>query len=433
MSLQILIGGVDYTTYADFKTVKIDNNISVTSDTATFNVQIQNQAIQRPRGGNELIILNGSSREFAGVLMNPIEDEMASGVMVYQCKSRDYGFWADRRLIVNDFIPDNAGNMIKTAVATFCAGFTVNNVQTGPLAPYQKIDYMAPTKFIKKLADLFSYGWYIDYYKDVHFFSFETFLSPLPSNQLNVDDQSSANFYGTMQISEDVSQVRNRVYMKGWKAGAIYSITDSFVGDGQINSFPLKYEPIHDLTKMTITVGGTSFTRKKDIVDGLPTASTQDGVGYINFDSPQARFNVAPASGVVVNVTYHPRIRTVLSVSDLQAQQIMKKRDLQDGIYEHAIDDHGLSWDDPSIAQARGQLEINKYGKPHYSGTFNSFLQGWRAGQFFYFYSTKRMDGDLNGYKMFVTKVSKILVNHPLNGVPTFQYTVSFADSPYVF
>lgn len=432
MSIQITIGGVDYTSYVDFSSLKVDNNISVTSDVATFNVKVNSQEVARPKGGSELIISNGSNREFGGVLMNPVEDELAAGVMLYQCNSRDYGYWADRRLIVNDFTPDTAGNMIKYAVNNWSSGFTTNNVQQGPQAPYQKIDYVPLTKFIKKLADLFSYGWYIDYYKDVHFFEFETFLSPLPNNQLNTDDGSCAQYYGKLQLSEDVSQVRNRVYLKGWKAGAQYTVTDTFVANGQNTSFPLKYEPIHDLSKMTITVNGTNYPAKKDIVDGLPTANTQDGIGYINFDSPQVRFNVAPTTGTI-SVTYHPRIRTVLSVSDLAAQTIMKKRDLQDGIYEHAIDDHGLSWDDPTIAQARGQLEVNKYGKPHYSGTFTSFLQGWRAGQFFYFYSQKRMGGDLNGTKMFVTKVSKTLVNHPINGTPTFQYAVSFADTPYVY
>lgn len=434
MSLQILIGGVDYTSYVDFNSVKIDNNIAVTSDTAQFNIKITNKEMPRPKGGSELIVLNGTNREFGGVHISPEEDEIAAGVMLYQCKSRDYGYWADRRLIVEDIMPDYAGNMIKSVVSSFSSGFTTNNVQTGPLAPYQKVDYVPLTKFVKKLADLFSFGWYIDYYKDFHFFAYETFVSPLPNNLLNIDDPTNALYFGNLTLTEDVSQVRTRVYLKGHKVGARYTVTDTFVADGQQTSFPLRYEPIHDLGKgMVITVAGTNYPAKRDIVDGLPNATASDGNAYVNFDTPQARFNVAPASGSVVSVTYYPRLPEALAVSDVQSQKIMAARDQQDGIYEFAINDPGLSWDDASIAQARGQLEINKYGRPHYSGQFTSFLQGWRAGQFFYFYSKRRMDGDLNGFKMFVTKVSKTLVNHPKNGTPTFQYTVSIADTPYVY
>jgi hypothetical protein len=112
---------------------------------------------------------------------------------------------------------------------------------------------------------------------------------------------------------------------------------------------------------------------------------------------------------------------------------IMAQRDGQDGVYEHRVRDKQLSSIDSTLVNTRAQFDLSKYAYPHYTGSFTSFLQGWKPGQYFYLTSDKRMDGQFQKELFFVTKVEKDVVCHPLNGTPTFRYKVSISDTPYVY
>src|SRR5581483_11596298 len=100
-----------------------------------------------------------------------------------------------------------------------------------------------------------AFGFYVDYFRDCHFFDVESYVSPLPSNTLDVDAATTIpdptygqlGVYGDLQITEDISQLRNRVFLRGHKVTANYFYTQKFTGDGQTLSFGLTYEPSHTL------------------------------------------------------------------------------------------------------------------------------------------------------------------------------------------
>lgn len=433
MAIKILIGGNDYTAYVDQPTVNIASNIAVTSDTASLDVVIPNQIVGRPKGGQEIKIMNGSSVEFGGVVLTPEEEALATDVMVYHVKCRDYTFYFDKYVVTDTYKNMSTGDIVKSMVQNYTKGFTTNNVQgtSGSFVITQiKFDHKSPSSCVKKLADDTAFQWWIDYEKDVHFGPTTTVPSPLPNNTLDVDNDTST--YSNLQISEDVSQLRNQIYLEGYKLPASYSIKQDFALDGQSNSIKLNYEPKHDLDTVTITVNGVAFTSRLDIVDGLPNAIAQDNSGYVNYSQGTIRFNNPPASGTA-SVTYTPMFNMVKMYNDPNAMSEMKQRDLIDGVYEFGIRDQQLTSVDSALADTRGQLELYKFAYPHFSGQFDSFLQGWQAGQYFTLKSSKRMDGELSkGQTFYVVKVTKQIVSHPLNGAPTFKYTVSFSDTPYV-
>lgn len=61
---------------------------------------------------------------------------------------------------------------------------------------------------MEELAKLQNYYWYIDYEKDVHFFDQETNVCPM-----EVTDTSEV--YGDLQITADISQLKNRQVVRG--------------------------------------------------------------------------------------------------------------------------------------------------------------------------------------------------------------------------
>lgn len=432
--VKITIGGQDYTQYVDLKTVKIDSNISVNSDTAEFNVIIPQKALPRPKGGQEVIIWNGSNKEFAGVVLLPHEEALAPDRMLYDVKCRDYVYWLDKRVVVNSYANMSAGNILLDIVNNFTQGFTTNHVlgtDSSFNVPFIKFDHTSVSAAFQKLADAVGYNWWIDYNKDIHFSPINTTTSPLPANQLLAD--TDTHNYSDLYIEEDVSQVRNQIYFVGHKVAAQYQITEKFVADGQETQFKLNYEPSHKLTQTIVKQGATVYTSKNDLTDGTATKTTNDGCAYIHFVNQTVRFNVAPANGTVISVTYQPRYEYVNMYNDPNAMQVMKQRDLMDGVYEYMVRDQQLSGDDTSLVDTRGKIELNKYAYPHISGEFYSYLQGWATGQYFKFSSNNRMDGELQNVLFYVTKLEKTIVNHPKNGTPTFYYKIDFSDSPYVF
>ncbi|GAH50461.1 unnamed protein product, partial [marine sediment metagenome] len=85
--------------------------------------------------------------------------------------------------------------------------FTTNNVEDGPIIPDISFDNVQVSEAITKIAEICGYEWYIDYDKDVHFFDKNTYPAPF---QLD-DDQE---YYKDLIINTDISQLRNRVYVK---------------------------------------------------------------------------------------------------------------------------------------------------------------------------------------------------------------------------
>ena len=114
MSLSILIGGQDYTAYTDISTLKVSSNIAVSSDTATLDIIIPQRVIARPKGGQEIKIINGANIEFGGVIINPQEFALATDQMKNTLNCKNYQFWFDKRLVTFNY--SGNGQEIRTEI-----------------------------------------------------------------------------------------------------------------------------------------------------------------------------------------------------------------------------------------------------------------------------------------------------------------------------
>jgi hypothetical protein len=445
---QITVGAVDYTSYVDVASIQIESNLAIMLDKCDFIVAIPNQAIYRPKAGQEVIVTSLLGREFGGIIVTPEEDQTGSPRQLdYKVTTRDYSFLLDRHVAFKEYAADtfDYDDIVKDLVTTYGQqdGFTVNNVQKSFQAPFTRFDYQPVAQSINLMAQQIAWGFYVDYNRDVHFFEKESFASPLPNNTLHADTDTvvadgtygQLGVYGDLVITEDISQIRDRVFLRGHKVTATYNRTETFTGDGSTTSFGLTYEPSHNLKQnASLTVGGSNYNVAADLRDGTPASTAQDHTGYVNFTGQTLRFNVPPVNGAAISFTYKPMLPLVVMVEDPAKQKTLAARigNGNDGVFEYAISDPTLSADDSQPAVARGQEQIVKYGSPHISGTFTSYLHGWKAGQSFLFRSTRRMNGELDGTTFFVTKVAKRVVTHPANKQPLFLSTISFSDSVYV-
>jgi hypothetical protein len=166
------------------------------------------------------------------------------------------------------------------------------------------------------------------------------------------------------------------------------------------------------------------------------------GTVYVYYSNSSFRFASPPADGVLITITYFPMLPALNMFNDPSAVSVMKKRDLLDGVYEYAINDPKMSSTDAALVTMAGMFQLQKYGYPHVTGTFNSFIQGWSIGQCFYLTSNFRMGGRFQNQLFYVVKVTKTLIHSDLAGdnpivingtvvENAMQYIITFSDIPF--
>lgn len=448
MAIQIFIEGVDYTDDVDFASVSIPSNITANNDTAQFDVNIFRPSgipvKARPKGLQEVQIQNGTDDEgnplyeFGGVIAGVTENVPESAdTMSYTVTAKDYSLWFSKHLVTETYpnvrVPNSTIENIATDIVTHFvnisgADFDTSGIQATGITLSKKFDHQDPYGAMQDLANYVGWWFYIDYYKVVHLEPILTNVSPLPNNQLLVDTDTQS--YSDLEFEEDVTQLRNQVYLYGFSIPLDDPYTDHFTGDGTATSFTTTFELIHALGNIAIYVNGAKATNTLDMGQTL-TGSSYDGNVYINYKQKTLRFNVALSAGDTVSCTYQPMIGTSRMYNNPLSITEIKLRDGLDGVYEFAENNVNLSSADASLANLEGRRQLLQYNNPHYIGSMNSFLQGWRPGQYFSLTSNYRMDGEFQNMEFYVLKVTKSIVTHPHNGSPVFFHKISIADSPY--
>lgn len=429
----VTIDGIDYSAYCSAPDIDVTDSVVLDQGTATFYIEL-NGELPAPSVSQELIWEIDGQREFAGPIQQILEVDLGTALQ-YQITATTYEPWLNRHLVVNYYQEMTADTMVKDIIGQFTHGFTTNNVQPSYLIAPLYCNYTTVTDTIKNIANQIQWGWYVDYYKDIHFFPIEQFVCPLPNNTLYADGKTDTKNWSKLQITEDASQLKTRIYLMGFKARVSTPVTLTFTGDGNTTQWDLGYKPSYEKGDVSVTVGGTSLTVKRDLVDGSPGQNTTDtSSAYVNYSTHMIRLNYAPASGVKIVVTMYYQQDTILMREDPQAVAIAAQRDGDgsDGRYEFAQNDSTLTSSTIDAANAKGDQLLYQYAYPQLKIEFSSFTRGWRAGQYFYFNSNRHMGGRYNGQQMFIQQVEKKLVQATPGGPTVIQYDITAASTPYL-
>ena len=99
MAITVTLMGVDITNKVNFRTLAITDTQEVTGDTLSIVMYGFDQDLY-PRVGNEIIVQDGSTKEFAGILTD-VERQIGEGnrLVIYECTAIDYTYMLDRRYI----------------------------------------------------------------------------------------------------------------------------------------------------------------------------------------------------------------------------------------------------------------------------------------------------------------------------------------------
>ncbi|MBA7579213.1 hypothetical protein ES708_21082 [subsurface metagenome] len=230
---------------------------------------------------------------------------------------------------------------------------------------------------ITKIAETCGYQWYVDYDKDIYFFLKTDYPAPF---QLD-DDQEH---YRDLTINYDVSQLRNRIYVKSSKYETL-DFTELFVGDGSTVTWTCKYQA-SPLPHPSVKLNGVSKGIGWDGVDNpanyhfMLNATTK----ILSLGGLQG----TPADGDEIVITYGADIPIIIRWDDQDSIDAVKAIEGGDGIFEHCITDNNIDTKEWAIDAAKADLLQN--ANPVIQGSFITNRSDIKSGQIITVNSTKR-------------------------------------------
>ncbi len=258
MGISIKIAGIDRTEFIDAKSLSITDELTSWASTASF-LFICNDIAIAPIAGEEVLIEENAIRLFSGRILTKVEDFLPPNLLKYNVSCVDHTRDLDKKLVIESYLDTLAGNIIKDIINKYTTtGFTTVHVSDGPAITKISFDHMQVSAAITKIAETCGYQWYIDYNKDLYFFLKTDYPAPF---QLD-DDQEH---YRDLTINYDVSQLRNRIYVKSSKYETL-DFTELFVGDGSTVTWTCKYQA-SPLPHPSVKLNGVSKSVGWDGVD----------------------------------------------------------------------------------------------------------------------------------------------------------------------
>jgi len=360
MAYSITINGIDRTSDVQANTLVTTDNLNDQQDTCTFNLVNRSGNGFPDRESEVIITLADGTRLFGGIILTtefvPITTYGIPGLTI---TCTDYVRLLDSNLVHQNYIGMTADQIVKDFVTTYCAGLgiTTSNVLSGPAIDQISFNYIQISQAMRTITDLTGYNWYVDYNKDLHFFPIGTNMAPISLSD------SGDNYWG-LDLTQDNSQLKNRVYVRG-STKLSNMTTNGQKGDGTSTIFLLPDKP-HNIT---ITVNGVS----KSV--GIQNIDLSGFDFYLNYDE---KYLVQDSGGAVLgtsdvlSVQYQYDLPILVAVEDTASIA-------EFGVKEFPIFDNTITTDQAAIDRA--SAELLDYSTSLYSGTFYTMVTGFKSGQ----------------------------------------------------
>jgi len=360
MAITITLGGVDRSSVIEMRSIYKKDEINNKVDSLSFDIIYSASQLFRPVTNVEVIMLDGATRIFGGKVHAISATSQANNSVLYHVDCMDYSYDLDRTLVNDEYASMTVDAIIADILTNYTTGFTDTGVNCTLNITKVVFDRITVTAAIQKLAALTGYSWYVDYYKDIHFFATATEVAPF-----DIIDSNGYCIDGSLDVSNDLSQIRNRVFIKGGEIVGS-SRTETFNGDAVKMSFVLanKFSSVP-----TVTVGGVGKTVGLDYIDNEADFDCfwDYNQGYIRFKA-----GTTPAVGTNnISVAGTPLYNLVVQVEEPTSIS-------QYGVFEYSLIDKTLKSREEAVSLAKVQLSAYQQGL--IEGGFETYTSGLRSG-----------------------------------------------------
>lgn len=398
MAYNISIAGVDRTSDVLNNTLVIEDTLNDQQNVCAFTlIDLSSSGI--PDNEDEIVItLDDDTIIFGGHILNVNLVKKVNGVITASIKCVDYVRLLDSNLVHKSYEDMTDKEIIEDIISTYCAGFgiTTTNVVEGVTIDQISFNYVQPSQALRRIADLTGRNWYIDYEKDIHYFSLLTNTAPF-----DIDDTNDE--YIDLNIVKDTSQVKNRIYVRGGTQLSDFTTYEE-KGDGVKRKFVLPDKP-HDVTVEVNSVAKTV---------GIKNIDTSGFDWYLNF---QEKYLEQDSGGTLLTTSDTLEVTYKYDIPILIAQEDSASI-MDNGVKEFAIFDKSITT--TTSARDRATAELTDYANNVVEGSFRTFTTGFMSGQYI---NINLTEYDVNADYI----IQKVVATS--FGAGNFEYTVSIASA----
>ena len=340
----------------------------LTKEVSTLTFSVLNYAGKATfANGNQVDLYENGVHIFGGTVTT-VENVNDGGKLIESLISCvDWSFRMNTKLVVKSYAAIDPADIVADILSNFTDGTynaTTYVVRGGFNISTIKFNYEQVTTSIEKLAKQIGWEWYVDPDKNLHFFP----PNAVANAPFGIDDTSGNLNWPTLDIAEDLTNMKNSVYVVGGtyvKTFTAVTTPDAYLTDGTKTVFVLAYP--YDKSAMTVTLNGVSQTIGTDQVTDPTT------VQVLYSDSGRfVRFTTVPGTGQTVKIFGNAKVPILAHVQNSAA--IVAYGEIQDVV----IDQNIKSIDE---AQERASAQINLYGGPIYTVKFDTLKTGLVIGQ----------------------------------------------------
>ena len=271
--------------------IRVIQNLTNEPDTAQFSIRLVGSRTA-PVFDDDVIVYDGSSKIFAGKVVEASEAMQGAKIPVVNVRCVDNTFEFDRLLAAKTYSNTAIDDIISDLVTSYAPTYGTAYVSSSFVIEKIVFNQVPLSQCLKRLADIVRYDWYIDEDKQIHFFEKFTNLAPF-----DLTDTGGNYIYNSLKRSSDGSQLVNRVKVRGGEHdGASYS--DILNATGSATSFLLPYRFANLVIELSNT-SGTAFAVQGlglDFVDEFGTATGTTISVLYNYQEKTIRFETPPIS-----------------------------------------------------------------------------------------------------------------------------------------
>lgn len=367
----IKVNGIDRKAEVKKGTLSIDDKLDEQVNTCNMTLY-DLDGNGRPLTDQPVEIVVNSRAVFSGWIVNPESDRVGGEFSEYPISCVDHTRLLDRRLVSATYLDIWDDDLIRLLVDEYAPddGIGTYHVARGVKIAQISFNYIPMSQAIKQIAALTQRSWYIDYLRDIHYF-------PLTQSQAPFDVLEQGQEYKRLNISEDSTQVRNRVFVRGGTELTTEPTVEAVKADGVQRQFLLAEKP-HDIT---VTLNGDPQT-----------------IGIKNIDSPadfdfmlnyQEKYiecgssTTTPAAGDELEVSYNYDVPILISVEDGVSIAANAAKTGGSGVFEHVIIDNQIA--STQQARDRATAELTSYSRDLVEASYITEETGLRSGQYQHF------------------------------------------------
>ncbi|MFW6174038.1 MAG: hypothetical protein ACOC5T_09865 [Elusimicrobiota bacterium] len=391
----IKIDSVDRSDLIQWKSFQVEDNVNDQVNVCSFKMYSGDYT---PNIGDEVEVLYNGNTIFGGTVYKINRETVSLDKELYEIKCYDYTFELKSQLVIEKYTDETINDIIDDLISNYSSGFTTNNVDADITVESIAFDHDTVVACLEKLSQLTNYYWYVDYDKDIHFFDEYS-----ESADFKLTDTNGKYIYNSLKIKDDLSQIRNRVRIRG---GTIVgdSRTEKFDGDGTKDTFSLanKFS-----SQPTVEVGGVAQDVGTEFLD-----QDSDYDCMWSYNQKYIRFtdgNV-PGSGTNnIEVSGTPEIPIIVQVEDPSSID-------EHGVKEFYKKDTSIESSDEAKEFAKAQL--SSYSEEVTEGEFRTYEPGLTSGQ------RIKIESDLRGIDAWYV-IQKVKISMHTNTEPIWNVQVA--------